>query len=729
MLRKPDPGLVARAAVSRRALLRGGATFAGGLLVGIDLPLARARANEPVPTGTRFNAFVHVAPDDTVTFTLPAVEMGQGVYTSQAQCLAEELDVGLDRVIAAHAPPDQADYGSPVFVVQATGGSTTTMAWTEPLRKAGAAARAMLVQAAATEWGIDATGLTTANGVITDTASGRSIRYGEVADRAAGLRPPADVKLKDPSQFRLIGKPVHRIDTPDKAVGKTVYGIDVMLPGMQFATLMASPVIGGKVGSVDQSKALAVPGVRQVVVLDDLVAVVGDNTWAAMQGLGSLAVEWRPGANAGLKQVELWADIEKASEGAGVVAKKQGDAPAALKDGTLFEATYELPFLAHAPMEMTNCTVHVHDGACEVWVGTQVPGFAQVGAAKVLGIDPAKVTINNHLIGGGFGRRLEVDGVVTAVRIAAHVGGPVKVVWSREEDIRQELYRPLYHDRLKARVENGRITAWHHRVTGASIMARWLPPAFKDGIDVDAIDGATEIPYAVGDMLVEYIRHETVIPPAFWRGVGPNSSIFSIESFMDLIARRTGADPLAFRRGMLGESPRALGVLNLVAEKASWGTAAPALPFGARRGRGFALMSAFGSYLAAIADVAVSDEGDVRVTRVVVAADVGKVINPDILLAQIQGGVVFGITAVLHGKITFAGGRVEQGNFNDYRILRIDEMPTIEVHVVPSTENSGGIGEPGTVVVQPAVANAVFAATDVQLTRMPIDATLIAKAA
>jgi isoquinoline 1-oxidoreductase beta subunit len=729
MRRDPDPICFDGARSTRRALLRGGAALAGGLLVGIELPSAPAQAEEPVPTGPRFNAFIHVAPDDTVTFTLPAVEMGQGVYTSQAQCLAEELDVAMDKVVAAHAPPDQANYGSPVFIIQATGGSTTTMVWTVPLRKAGAAARAMLVRAAAAQWGVDPAGIITANGIITDIASGRSIRYGEVADRAAGLQPPAEVKLKDPSQFRLIGRPVHRIDTPDKAIGKTVYGIDVMLPGMKFATLMQSPVIGGKIGSVDQSKALVVRGVRQVVVLDDLVAVVGDNTWAAMQGLDALTIDWVPGVHAGLDQAQLWKDIEKSSTGPGVVAKKENDAAARLKDGTLFEATYELPFLAHAPMEMTNCTVQVHDGACEVWLGTQVPGYAQAGAAKVLGIDPAKVTVNNHLIGGGFGRRLEADGVVTAVRIGAHVAGPVKVVWSREEDIRQELYRPLYHERLKARLENGRITAWQHRVTGASVMARWLPPAFKDGIDIDAVDGATEIPYAVGAMLVEYIRHETVIPPAFWRGVGPNGSIFSIECFMDMIARRTGVDPVAFRRRMLDKNPRALGVLNLVAEKAGWGTPAPASAFGARRGRGFALMNVFGSYLATIADVAVSDEGDVRVTRVVIAADVGRVINPDILLAQIQGGVTFGVAAVLHGKITFAGGRVEQGNFNDYRIIRIDEMPTIEVHIVLSTDSSGGIGEPGTVVVQPAVANAVFAATGVQLTRMPIDAALIAKAA
>jgi isoquinoline 1-oxidoreductase beta subunit len=724
----PEP-----AGLSRRTVLYGGAV-AAGLMIAIDFPWAAARAApvsnpEPVATGQRFNAYIHIAPDDRITFTLPAVEMGQGVYTSQAQCIADELDVALDKVIAEHAPPDQANYGNPIFIVQATGGSTTTMAWSGPLRKAGATARAMLVAAAAARWQVDATSLATENGVITHAPSGRSVRYGEVANAAAGLKPPADVKLKDPAQFRLIGKPVHRIDTPDKAIGKTVYGIDVMLPGMKFATLRSSPVLAGKVGKVDQAPALAVPGVRQVVVLDDLVAVIADNTWAAMQGLNALAIDWAPGANAGLDQARLWADLEKASQGPGAVAKKEGDALAKLKQGSLFEESYELPYLAHAPMEMTNCTVHVQGGACEIWTGTQVPGYAQAGAATALGIPPEKVTVNNHLIGGGFGRRLEVDGVIKAARIAAHVDGPVKVIWSREEDIRQQLYRPLYHERLKARVEDGRITAWHHRVTGGSIMAHWLPPAFKDGIDVDAVDGAAEVPYAVGDRLVEYIRHESAVPVQFLRGVGPNGTIFAIECFIDLIASKSGTDPLAFRRGLLEKNPRALGVLNLAAEKAGWGTAAPASPLGARRGRGIALMSAFGSFLAAIADVAVSDQGDVRVTRLVIAADVGKVINPDILEAQIQGGATFGLSAVLFGKITFAGGQVEQGNFNDYRVLRIDEMPAIEVHVVPSNENSGGIGEPGTVVAQPAVANAVFAATGVQLKRMPIDRALIAKGA
>ncbi|MFK8252975.1 xanthine dehydrogenase family protein molybdopterin-binding subunit [Ancylobacter terrae] len=732
MLRDPklDGGT---AALSRRSLLRGGAALVGGLVIGIALPARRAGADEPAAVGAALNAFVHVPPEGPVRLIMPAVEMGQGVYTSQAMCLAEELDIGLDQIVAVHAPADQAKYGNPLFVVQATGGSTTTMAWTEPLRKAGATARALLVAAAAAEWGVEAGGLTTAKGVVADAAGGRTLAYGALADRAATLAPPDEVKLKDPEQFRLIGTPAHRIDTPDKAVGKTVYGIDVIRPGMRFAALMASPVIGGTVGKVDEKPALAQPGVRQVVVLDDLVAVVGDNTWAAQQGLAALDVTWVPGPNAGLDQARLWADIETASQGPGVTARKEGDALATLAagsadKGTLFEATYELPFLAHTPMEPLNCTVHVHDGACDIWVGTQVPGFCQMGAAKVLGIDPSRVTIHNHIIGGGFGRRLEADYAVTATRIAQKVDGPVKVIWSREEDIKQDILRPLYHDRLKARVENGKVTAWHHRVTGASILARWLPPAFKDGIDGDAVDGAVEPPYAVGDILVEYIRHESVVPVGFWRGVGPNSSVFSVESFIDLIARKTGADRVAFRRSLLGKTPRALAVLNAATAKAGWGTPATASPFGARTGRGVALMHAFGSFLACVADVAVGDGGDVRVTRVVIAADVGSVINPDTVTAQIQGGATFGITTVLHDAITVEGGSIQQSNFHDYRLIRIDEMPAIEVELIASREKPGGIGEPGTVIVQPAVANALFAATGVQLTRMPVDRTLIAKA-
>lgn len=711
--------------LTRRELLSGGAAIAGGLLIGIDFGFVRAE--QPAPGGARMNAFIHVATNDLVTLTMPAVEMGQGVYTSQAMCLAEELDIALDQVVAAHAPADQANYGNPALVIQATGGSTTTRAWYLPLRRAGATARMMLLQAAASSWSVDPSTLTTDRGVITHKASGRTLRYGQVASRAATLKAPGEVKLKDPSQFRVIGTRARRIDTADKAIGRTVYGIDVRRPGMKVATLKASPVLGGKVAKVDEAPALALPGVRQVVVLDDLVAVVGDHMWAALQGMRALVIEWSASPYAALDQAQLWKGLEEASSGTGVAAQKDGDALAKLGEGTLFEATFELPPLAHASMEPMNCTAHVHDGLCEVWVGTQAPGLAQPQAAQVLGIEPSKVTINNHFIGGGFGRRLEVDGIVKAARIAQRVQGPVKIVWTREEDISQDRYRPMYHERLKARVENGKILAWHHRVTGPSILARWLPPAFKAGIDGDAVEGAVKPAYDVGAILVDYVRHELPFDVAFWRGVGPNGSVCSIECFIDVIAHRTHADPVEFRRGVLDKAPRALGVVNLVAQKADWGGRLAPSKFGGRVGRGIALLAGFGSYLACVAEVAVSDEGDVRVTRVVVAADCGRVVNPDTLVAQIQGGVVFGITAVLYNEITFAKGRVEQSNFNDYRMLRIDEMPLIEAHVVSSTEHPGGIGEPGTVVVQPAIANAVFAATGVRLTRMPIDRKLIAK--
>jgi isoquinoline 1-oxidoreductase subunit beta len=713
------------ALLTRREALSAGAALAAGLLIGIDF--GPVRADQAAPGNPRINAFVRITPDDQIILTMPAVEMGQGVYTSQAMCIAEELDIDLGRIVAAHAPPDQANYGNPVFVVQATGGSTTTMAWFLPLRRAGATARQMLLQAAATTWNVEVTTLTTERGVIAHKASGRTLRYGQLASRAAGMKVPTEVKLKDPREFRLIGTPVRRIDTADKVTGKTVYGIDAIRPGLKFAILQTCPVLGGKVGKVDQTAALAVPGVRQVVVLEDLVAVVGDHTWAALQGSRALQIEWLPGQYAALDQAHLWRELEDASLSSGVAAQQVGDAPGQLKEGTVFQATFEFPLLAHAAMEPMNCTVHVHDGLCELWVGTQVPGFAQAIAAQILGIEPAKVTVNNHYIGGGFGRRLEADGVGKAVRIAQHVEGPLKVMWTREEDISQQRYRPMYNDRLKARVESNRITAWHHRVTAPSIMARWLPPAFKNGIDIDAVDGAVKPPYDLGAILVEYVRHDLPVETAFWRGVGPNSSVCSSECFLDMIAHKTNMDPVEFRRGLLGKTPRALAVLNQTAAAARWGSSAPPSAFGARVGRGFALLSGFGSYLACVADVAVSDGGDVRVTRVVVTADCGRVVNPDTLVAQIQGGVVFGITAILHNEITFAGGRVQQNNFNNYRMLRIDEMPAIETHLITNAEECGGIGEPGTVVVQPAVANAVFAATGVRVARMPIKPQLLAR--
>lgn len=699
------------------------------MLLGFHIMTRAAEISAPSAARTDFvaNAFIRIAADDTVTLIMPSVEMGQGVYTSMSMLLAEELDVDLGRVKTEHAPADRQHYGNPIYIEQLTGGSTTTMGWFMPLRKAGASARYMLVSAAAGQWNVDPAALRTHDGMVIHDASGRSARYGSLVDRAATVKPPAAPALKDASRFRYIGKPVRRIDTPDKVNGKTEYGIDVVLPGMKFATLQSSPVFGGKVAHVDDSKTLEVPGVRQVVVLDDLVAVVGDHMWAAKQGLAALTVTWNDGPNANLSQDELWAALEKGAQSPGVPAKKAGDAPGHLSGDGIYEATYELPFLAHAAMEPMNCTVDVRADACEVWVGTQAMGKARDAAAAASGLKTEQVTIHNHIIGGGFGRRLEMDGISKAVRIGKHVSGPMKVVYTREEDVQQENYRPMYHMHVRAKIQDGKILALHHRITGPALLARWLPEFFIKNVDLDAVEGAVDMPYAVPNVLIEYVRQETPIPTSFWRGVGPNANVFAIESLVDKIAHVTNTDPLAFRRRMLQGNPRALGVLDLAAEKAGWLHPLTPGPVGTRVGRGIAVLSAFGSYLACVAEVSVSDDGNVSVTRTVTATDVGFIVNPDTLEAQVQGGTIFGITAVLYGQVTVERGRIQQSNFHDYRVLRFDELPQIETFFVPSNEKPGGIGEPGTVVVQPAIVNAVYAATGVQLTRMPINPKLLQK--
>jgi len=718
--------------VSRRSILRTAVAISGSLVIGIDFyPVIGTAAENPEGDrgGTAINAFLKIGPDDSITFIMPAVEMGQGSYTSLSMLIAEELDVNIDRIGFDHAPPDETKYANPVLGIQATGGSTSTAAWFLPLRKAGAAARMMLLQAASMELNVPVGELQTKAGLVRHAPSGRTVSYGVLAGQAATLLPPENPLLKDPKDFVLIGHATSRIDAPKKVVGKTIYGIDMLLPGLRFATLSASPVFGGHVAEVDGTEAMKIPGVRQVVVLDDLVAVVGDHMWAAKQGLDALTISWDGGENATVDQEILWSRMAKASESPGVVAKRVGDAPGQLKEGDLFEATFELPFLAHAPMEPMNCTVEVTSRGCEIWVGTQAPVMAQRDVGNAIGLDPKQVIIHNHQIGGGFGRRLEVDGIVRAARIAQKVTGPIKVVWTREEDIQQEHYRPLYRDRMWARLEGEKVIAWHHRATGPSILARWFPPGFKDGIDPDAVDGAVKQPYDIPNVLVEYVRHEIPeVPVGFWRGVGPNSNIFAAECFLDLIAHQTSRDPVAFRRAMLGKSPRALRVLDLAAEKADWSSPLEQIE-GMRRGKGIALLSGFGSFLAAIAEVAVADTGDVRVTRIVSAVDVGTVVNPDGLEAQIQGGFVFGMGTVLYDAITIESGHVVQSNFHDYRLPRINEIPPIEIHVLSSTESPGGIGEPGTVVIQPAIANAVLAATGTQLQRMPIDRRKLSKAA
>ncbi len=706
------------AGVSRRSFLVAGAAAGGGLLLGFSLPqLIGAKAQIATTETFGPNAFVRIRPDDSVTLVMPQVEMGQGTYTSMSMLIAEELEVDLARVSLEAAPPDDKLYTNPLVGFQVTGGSTSVPAYWEPLRRAGATARVMLIAAAASEWNVDPTSCRAEKGEVLHPPTGQKLSYGALVDAAAKLPVPDNVTLKDPKDFTLIGTPAKRIDTPDKVNGKAIFGIDAIVPGMKIAAVGACPVFGGKLLNVEDSEAMAIKGVRQVVRLDDAVAVVGDHMWAAMQGLAALDIDWDNGPNAKVSTASIVQQMDIASQNLGVVAHKEGDiAKRMAESARKIEAVYELPFLAHAAMEPMNCTVHVTADSCEIWVGNQVVSRAQATAAQVTGLPPEKVEVHNHLIGGGFGRRLDVDGITQAVAIAKQVDGPVKVVWSREEDIQHDVYRPYFFDRITAGLDAaGTPIAWHHRITGSSVFARWYPALFKDGFDIDTIEGA-EPPYDVPNFLLDYVRHE---PPGLttgnWRGVGPTHNIFVVESFIDELVAAAKKDPVEYRRALLGKSPRMLGVLELAADKAGWDQP---LPTGVSHG--VSVQFAMGTYLSQIAEVEVSRDGEVRIRRVVCAVDCGQIVNPDTIKAQIEGGIIFGIGAALWGEITLKSGRVEQSNFNDYRVLRINETPLIEVYLIKSGEAPGGIGEPGTIGIAPALTNAIFAATGERVRKLPI---------
>jgi isoquinoline 1-oxidoreductase subunit beta len=673
------------------------------------------------------NAFIRVDRQGNVTLIMPQVEMGQGTYTSISMILAEELDADWSRVRTEHAPPDEKDYANPDLTIQATGNSNSVRAWWKPLRQAGANTRACFVEAAARGWGVPPAECRTENGAVLHDRSGRKASYGALVDRAAAIEVPKNAPLKSLDAFRLIGRSLKRLDTPEKANGKATYGIDVMPPGLKFATLAASPVVGGKVAHVDDQRAKAIPGVRQIVVLDDVVAVVGDHMWAAKSGLEALDITWDDGPNAEVSSEVIWSQLRKASLRDGAVAKEVGDIVTALRPGgaagELFSATFEMPLLAHACMEPMNCTVHVTPNSAEAWIGTQVMERVQAAVAKGAGLSESQVTVHNHLIGGGFGRRLEPDMALSAARIAKHVDAPVKVVWTREEDIRHDIYRPAYRDLLWARLEGGRITAWKHRVSGSAVMARFLPPFFQKGVDPDGVDSAQDIPYDIPNLRVEFNREEPPgINTGFWRGVGPNNNVFAIEGFIDELARKAGKDPIAFRSAHLGKTPRLQAALDFVREKSGWGT-----PLPPHCGRGVSVQVSFASFIACVVECEVGEGGDVKLRRVTTAVDTGVAVNPDTIVAQLQGGHIFGLSAALWGEITLEKGRVRQSNFNDYRVLRIDETPPIDVYVMKSQESPGGIGETGTTAALPALRNAIYAATGVPLRRMPIDRKLISR--
>ena len=707
--------------LSRRNFLVGSAAAGGGLVLSLSLPVPSSEAAGSDSFAP--NAFIRIGSDGEIALTMPYVEMGQGTYTSIPMLIAEELEVGLKQVHLEHAPPNEKLYANPLLGVQATGNSNAIRGAWKPFREAGATAREMLIAAAAMRWNVDPKSCRAQEGTVIHESSGRRLKYGELAAEAAKMPIPANVTLKKPEQFKLIGTPVKRLDTAGKVNGSAVYGIDARPPGVKIATLAQSPVFGGTVRSVDDTAAKAVKGVRQIVRLNDAVAVVADHMGAAKKGLEALKIEWDDGQNAALATPDIVKELEQATLGAGAVAQSIGDADKAMAiAATRVEAIYQVPFLAHATMEPMNCTVHFRKDECEIWLGTQAIARVQAMAAKAAGLPTEKVIVHNHLIGGGFGRRLEADGAVRAVEIAKQVDGPVKVVWTREEDIQHDAYRPYWFDRISAGLdEQGRLIAWKNHYAGSSVIARWLPPGFKDGLDPDSTEGAIDLVYDFPNLHVEYSRVEPKgIATGFWRSVGPSHNVFVVESFVDEMAVAAKQDPVAYRRALLGKAPRAKAVLDLAAEKAGWGQP---LPKGV--GRGVSLQFVFGSYLAQIAEVEVSKDGAVHVRRVVCAMDCGTVVNPNTVEAQLMSGITFGATAALYGEITLKNGRIEQTNFDTYQMIRMNEAPAIEVHVVKSSEPPGGMGETGTSGIVPAIANAIFAATGKRLRKMPVDANAL----
>lgn len=700
--------------ISRRDALKVGAAAGVGILIAFYLPgterfdrlLKHAQPLAP-------NAWLRVGPDGAVTIFVDKSEMGQGVRTALAMILADELDADWSRVAVEQA------VASAAFEVlrhgrMSTGGSTSVRTSWDPLRKAGAQARAMLVHAAAAAWGVPADQCTTDRGTVVHASTRRVLDYGALAERAASLPVPIAPALKSPRAYRLIGRSLPRLDAPAKVTGSARFGIDVTLPGLLTAVVARCPVWGGSVASFRDERALAVPGVRSVVPVTNGVAVVADGFWPARTGRDLLDVTWNEGANAGATTDAVWAAFADRASRPGVLAYSRGDAPTV--DQGAVRAEYRLPYLAHAGLEPQNCTAHVRAGACDVWAPTQNQSALLDAAERVTGLPRSAITVHTTLLGGGFGRRLDVDYAAEALEIARRVGAPVKVVFTREDDTRHDSYRPASLHRLSAVLDrDGWPAAWSHRVTANSVLARWAPASVAGGVDRDQIRGCGEdLPYAIPALRLECAIVDAPVRVGWWRSVGQSSTTFVVESFLDELAAAGRKDPLEVRRRLLLEAPRHLAVLDLAATAASWG--AP-LPPG--RARGIALLDGFGSIVAQVAEVSL-DGGTPRVHRVACAIDCGRVIHPGLVEAQMISGIIFGLGAALREEITLANGRVQQGSFADYPVPRMNDVPRVDVHIVPSEERPGGVGEAAVPCVAPAVANALFALTGQRARRLPL---------
>jgi len=704
--------MTAHLEVTRREFLQVAGAAGASLVIGFTLPSC-ARPPEGPPLEP--NAWLRIGTDESILVIVDRSEMGQGVSTSLPMLLAEELEADWSKVRIEFAPADPV-YNNLLFGMQGTGGSSSVRAAFTALRQAGAAAREVLIDAAAQTWNVDRAECHADNGAVVH-AGGRRLTYGRLVTTAAALPVPADPPLKEPANWKIIGTRVPRLDTPPKVDGSAQFGMDVVLPDMLVAVVARCPVFGGKVASFDAAAAQAVPGVRQVVQISSGIAVVAEGYWPAKTGRDALAVTWDEGATAAVSSASIARLFAQQAGRPGAQARHDGNPDRALAGAARrLEAVYETPFLAHATMEPMNCTAHVRQDGVDIWAPTQFQtGAHQVGAA-IGGVAPEQVKVHTTYLGGGFGRRFELDFIIEALETSKAVGAPVKVVWSREDDTRHEFYRPASYHRLRAGLDaSSRPAAWTHRVVAPSIMTRVFPDTVQNGLDGEAVEGAVELPYAVPNVHVDYVMTDTGIPVGFWRSVNHSFNAFAVEGFIDELAHAAGQDPYEYRRALLANAPRYLRVLELAATQAGWGSALPDGVF-----RGIAVHKSFESYVAQVAEVSVGSDGTARVHRVVCAIDCGPVVNPDTVEAQMQSGIVYGLTAALHGEIGIEGGRVIQGNFHDYPMLLMAGMPRVEVHIVPSTDAQGGVGEPGTPPIAPAVCNAIFAATGRRIRKLPI---------
>jgi len=707
--------------LSRRDFLRSSLLSSAGLVIAFYVPRkALAAAATPEKQPPRPNAFVRVAPDESVTVLLAHSEMGQGIWTTLAMLIAEELECDWTRVRVEHAPAAPA-YAHTAFGMQMTGGSTTTWSEFDRYRTVGAMARDMLVRAAAQRWKVDPKRLRAENGYV--HRGGEKLSYGQLAEAAEKLPPPASVKLKEAKDWKLIGKPMRRLDSPEKITGHAQFGMDVKFPGLRTAVVARAPVFGGKVRTLDAAKAKSVPGVEQVVQVPSGVAVVARDFWSAKTGRDALQIEWDLGPGAAIDTDQIEASYRAMARTPGAIAVDKGDCDAALSTAARrLEAEYAVPYLAHATMEPLNCSVKIEGDHCEIWTGTQFQTNDQAAAAKIAGVSPQNVSIHTMFLGGGFGRRAtpQSDFVSEAVHVARAASVPVKVVWTREDDIRGGYYRPLFVHRIEAGLDaKGLPIAWKHTIVGQSILAGtpFAAMMIKDGIDETSVEGVVGSPYleAVAARRVSLHSPRNEVPVLWWRSVGNTHTAFAMESMIDELAHAAGRDPLQFRAAMLKGSPRHLRALQVAAEKAGWGTRPPD-----GRARGLAVHESFGSIIAEVAEVSVEDGKRIRVHKVTCAVDCGLAVNPLGIDAQVQGAVAFGLGPVLHSELTLKQGRVQQSNFHDYEVLRLDEMPQVAVHILKSQARMGGIGEPATAPVSAAVANAVFALTRKRLRSLPL---------